>query len=102
MVPQFSNSNDQEKKMIKLRSYSKALIGLFVVGFCISNILATEKDKEETAGKPAVTTQPAKPLAEDKVEPLGLESGKAVDKPAELADKIGKKINEFLGNKDDK
>lgn len=94
--------------MIKLHSFSKALIGLFIVGFCISGIFASEKDKEETAGKPAVTAQPTKPSeegkppAEDKVEPLGLESGKVVDKPADLADKIGKKINEFLGNKDDK
>lgn len=87
--------------MVKLNLYSKVLIGLFVSGLYITSVCATEKDKEDTTGKPTTTTQSPNPSKEDKVEPLGLESGKIVDGPANLADKIGDKINNFLG-KDDK
>jgi hypothetical protein len=87
--------------MVKLYSYSKVLVGLFVVGLCVASVFATEKDKEGTPGKTATNIQTPNPSTQDKVEPLGLESGKIVDKPADLADKIGDKINKFLG-KDDK
>ncbi|MGV8948617.1 MAG: hypothetical protein ACOH2E_04535 [Candidatus Paracaedibacter sp.] len=85
--------------MVKLNLYPKVLAGVLVAGLCASSGFATEKDKEETVGKPAATTQ-VPHTSEDKVEPLGLESGKMVDKPADLADKIGDTINKFLVNED--
>ncbi len=90
--------------MVKLNLYSKVLLGLFVSGLYIASACATEKDKEDTTGKPTPTTQSPNPSKEDKdkVEPLGLESGKIVDGPANLADKIGDKINNFLGKGDNK
>ena len=68
--------------------------------------LATEEIKDPNAFKTTAVTTPTKPQTPaketDKVEPLGLESGKLVDGPANVADKIGKKINKLLGNDDDK
>ena len=86
--------------MVKLNSYSKVLVGLFVTGLCMVSVFATEKDKDDTANKSAASAQTANPTSGDKVEPLGLESGKIVDGPANLADKIGDKINNFLGKED--
>jgi hypothetical protein len=84
--------------------FSWLCVSLFVVTLCNVNSLATEKDKEPKPDKPTLTsqlTQPEEKPQGDKVEPMGKESGKVVDVPANLADKIGKKINKALGNKDD-
>ena len=43
--------------MVKLNLYSKVLLGLFVSGLYIASACATEKDKEDTTGKPTTTTQ---------------------------------------------
>ncbi len=66
--------------------------------------LATEEIKDPNALKTTATTTPTKPETTaketDKVEPLGLESGKLVDVPANAAHKLGEKINKLLGNDD--
>jgi hypothetical protein len=92
------------------------LLALSIVFFNIENTNGTEGTTEDTKAKEEVAkttsgksqpTQPVPPLKEplkekdkDTVEPYGLESGKIVDKPADLADKIGNKINKMLGNDD--
>lgn len=75
---------------------SKLLLSLLVVAWCASSISATEKTK----GQEEKTTPTSQPTTQtpDKVEPLGLEGGDFVNKPADLADKIGNKIEEVTDN----
>lgn len=88
-----------------LKLFPKIWAGLIVMSLININSIATEKDTETpTTDKPTLTSQLTKPEEKpqgDKVEPLGKESGKLVDVPANLADKVGQKINNWLGNKDD-
>ncbi|MBM3468081.1 MAG: hypothetical protein FJX71_01455 [Alphaproteobacteria bacterium] len=92
------------------------VVSLLFVSLCVGAVNAAEqpKDKEEaTPGTTTATAQPADPtrpkeektLQGDKVEPWGLEGGKFVDAPADLAHKIGEKIerniNKVFGKKED-
>jgi hypothetical protein len=91
--------------MIKLLAYSKILMGLFLAIVSASGAFAVEKEEsatESAKGGTAKKTEASKAQSGDKVEPYGLEEGKLVDVPADLADKLGNKINALLGNEEDK
>lgn len=78
-----------------VKIYAVALITAFYAS--VSSAAETSHDKDhQTKG----TTSPSHlaQLNEAPVEPLGLEKGAIVDGPANLADKVGTKINTLFGN----
>lgn len=90
--------------MMKITKLSLVLcISILPLTF-MGGSFATEEIKDPNAHKTTATTTPSKPETTaketDKIEPLGLESGKLVDVPANAAHKLGEKINELLGNDD--
>ncbi len=77
--------------MKKFNNYYRTL-AVLLASTAIGGAFATDsKDKETDTGTPT-TAQTPQVVSSDKVEPLGLESGKIVDGPANLADKVGKEV----------
>ncbi len=91
---------------MKNTKFYYTLLAVSFVALMVGTSFATEKTpgQEEADKNPSTkqtgTTPEEKPISQEKPEPYGLESGKLVDGPANLADKIGNKINAFLGNED--
>ncbi|MCE3231082.1 MAG: hypothetical protein K0R52_1010 [Alphaproteobacteria bacterium] len=74
---------------------SKLLLGFLIGGLCVAKILAAQSIKEQNDNA-AAPNQSAQPVQDAPVEPYGLEGGKFVDKPAEVADKVGKEVEKGI------
>jgi len=77
--------------------HSKFLLSLLVVAWCTTSVLASDKTTGQEE-KATATSQPTTQTPPNKVEPLGLEGGDFVNKPADLADRIGNKIEQVTDN----
>ncbi|MBM3633501.1 MAG: hypothetical protein FJX03_07370 [Alphaproteobacteria bacterium] len=76
---------------------SKFLLSLLVVAWWATPVLASDKTTGQEE-KATPTSQPTTQTPPDKVEPLGLEGGDFVNKPSDLADRIGNKIEQVADN----
>jgi gas vesicle protein len=70
---------------------SKLLLGFLIGGICMAKVFAAESTKEQN-DKAATPNQSVQPVKSAPVEPYGLEGGKFVDKPAEVADNVGREV----------